>query len=374
MVDLHGAQEGLDVQVVTVGGDVVASLHVGSDWHVAAVKRAIEEQAHDHPPAPSQRLLYDQKELKDAELLSACVSRKSGRAVLQLVRVLSDFEIALQDLEDEDAGPVARQKAVETIGRYGESGSLYAPLLIGILNEPDESLRVRRAASDALAQMGASVVPHLLPCIDDLDEHTSKAAAGILVRIGSPRTRVGALQAFARLESIASADQKSIAQCLEDSDVNVRNAAVEVLVKIGEPAMPNVVQRLGSNNLPVRRAAVQVFSASAKLAEPYARALVSCFADDSTDMQLKGELCQIFMALGQPIVPHILRYLDSDSGFIRYCVCSVLSEIHDLHLSLQHVDKIKICAHDPNEIVAASACNCLMRLRGTSELYLICDD
>lgn len=368
----------LDVQVVTMCGDTAASFRVGDAWTVADVKRAIEDSAAGHPLSAGQRLVYDQRELEDDERLGTLALPSGGAVVLQLVRVRAEVERALQELQDEDASAVVRRRAVDVFGRLGESAASHAPLLVGILSEPEEDRGVRLAVSKALGQMGAKVTPHVVRCLGDLDEYTRNAAAAVLSKIGvsalpyivdclghsQPQTRVAALRAFANIGPMASTASTPVATCLEDSDPGVRIAAIETLVNIGEPALVDVAKHLGSQNLAARQAAVQVFRSSGMLAEPHCGALVTCLADDSTNILLKVEVCRVLEELGQLMVPHVLHLLYARDWGVRYSACKVLSGVTDLQLSPAHIERIKDISQDPNVILSAAAFDCLSRLSG----------
>jgi len=111
------------------------------------------------------------------------------------------------------------------------------------LASSDEEVR-RLAVERLLCLPAAECVPRLVECLGDPGWRVRKAAVGRLVACAETDQVVAAL-------SLALADGENPGR---------RNAAVEALVELGEPAVPRLLETLGSDDVDVRKFAVDALA------------------------------------------------------------------------------------------------------------------
>src|SRR5262249_50875568 len=91
---------------------------------------------------------------------------------------------ALVQLVNDKASPVARRRALSTLGRMGSNAKTAIPVLIESLGDAD--VRVRRAAAYAVSQVGTGTqaVPALTKLLKDTDDELPELAAYALGEVG----------------------------------------------------------------------------------------------------------------------------------------------------------------------------------------------
>ncbi len=192
------------------------------------------------------------------------------------------------------------------------------PHLVELLKDPKLLWYVRRAAADALGQIGPeakAAVPHLVELLKDSDTDVRRAAAGALGQIGP-----AAKDAVPHLVDL-----------LKDPVEDVRRAAAYALGQIGaeaKAAVPHLVELLKDPNCNVRRAAAYALGqigAEAKDAVPH---LIDLLKDSDTDVRraAAGALGQIGPA-AKAAVPHLIARLKDPDGDVGRAAADALKEI-----------------------------------------------
>lgn len=160
-----------------------------------------------------------------------------------------------------DPEPLVRRTAAESLGKIGDPGAV--PLLRAALHDTDAS--VREAAARGLSRLPAaepSVGEALIGLLQDPEETVRRAAAHALgsaewpppvwerlapfVRAADTRVRLAAVQALYSAEGpVSRAVIEALGQVAGDADPTVRQWALAALAEAaGEGAVPALVTRL----------------------------------------------------------------------------------------------------------------------------------
>jgi len=157
-----------------------------------------------------------------------------------------------------------RVEAARALGKLRRSNTV--PALVKAMG--DEEVPVRRAAAEALANVGQPAIPALVATLEGRGGRLAPYALWALGEIGSPAAVDALMEAagssrwkirWSAVESLGDVGGKraaqALVQALGDRDERVRNAAGEALQKIGEPALEPLAAALRHPNKITRQAA-----------------------------------------------------------------------------------------------------------------------
>jgi HEAT repeat protein len=180
-------------------------------------------------------------------------------------------------VRDGGRGSPLRRAAATALGQLRDPRAVEP--LVAALSDNDQEIRV--TAVEALGELGAPAVPHLLDALKVRDSHVSAAAARALNRLGwqPDRDELGAWYWAARgddercVEIGAPAVRPLLAHAAQFGDASLKPAAA--LRRIGVPAVEPLVATLAGQDHSVRRAAVCALGAICGTRAPEPRATAS---------------------------------------------------------------------------------------------------
>jgi HEAT repeat protein len=132
------------------------------------------------------------------------------------------------------------EKAAQALGKIGPTAAVAIEALGTLLRDPDQMERVRKAAAEALGQIGGPATELLVRALNDRSVGLRQAAAEALGNAGD----TAALRALSALVS-------------GDKDSGVRRAAAAALGKMGAEAVGPLIAALGDTDEVVRLVVVQ---------------------------------------------------------------------------------------------------------------------
>jgi len=308
---------------------------------------------------------------RDADMRRSALLKLSiigdERAVKPLMRVV----------EDEDEDGEVRQAAVCAVGRIGGKRAVeslirvlvFSPTINSVLIKPtgDEGtidlcwdadgwvrkgivtageaviessttahvdMNVRRAAADALAEMGEIVIDHLIYKLKSVDLQANATVA--LVKIGGEKVvkpLINALKykdwqmrkgaAYALVE-IGDPAVEPLIRTLVDKQV--RQAVVDVLVEIGEPAVGALINALKYKDWEVREGSINILGmvGDKRAVEP----LINALGDENVIVRWAAAEAIGKVGNGEAVEPLINAFEDTDA-LVRESVVRALGEIGD---------------------------------------------
>ena len=166
----------------------------------------------------------------------------------------------------------------------------------------------RRAASEALANLGSPAVGPLIDALRDKNPDVRWAAIRALGKLGDPVA------------------VKSIIKALRDEDSGVRKTAAEALGKIGDAkATVPLIAAVDDENWSVRQAAVESLGkmGHAKAVD----AVVNALRDGYSDVRQAAVTAAVQM--GKPAVLALIKALSDDNPDTRRCSAEALGRMKD---------------------------------------------
>lgn len=200
-----------------------------------------------------------------------------------------------------DADPIVRSEAADTLGLLGESAADAVPMLSAALSDDYEPVRLN--AAYALGAIGEPAVSALIEKLEDENGSARRMAAYGLAAIGAPAASV-------------------LCDALEHENDEVRHQATYALAQIGraaEPAVPVLMACTKDSKVEVRRYIPEAFGAIGAPAAPAVPALIDMLANDE-DVQVRFEAA---LALGQigpassDAIPVLKESLSDKNRYVR---------------------------------------------------------
>ena len=213
----------------------------------------------------------------------------------------------------------------------------------------DADVEIRRAAGEALYQMGEEVAPHADAVawrLVDEQWQVRRAACAVLGELGpaaapqaealatcladpQPQVREAAREALGWLGDSAA---PALAACCSDPDPGIRQAACEALGRLGEVASahaPVVASLLRDGRWQVRQTACDVLQRlGEEAAAPYVSIVIGCLGDRDGDVRRSA--LETLMQLGgtvMPFAPYIAVHLSDERWPVRLAACKALAQL-----------------------------------------------
>ena len=161
-----------------------------------------------------------------------------------------------------DARPRIREMSVWTLSEIKAPAARIVPVLIRVLTDPDENIRV--IGSVALQSFGEPAVPYLIAALTAEAADIRLNAAYVLGEIGTP------------VETIVPA----LIRTLTDPEWNVRRLVVRALATIGDPAIEPLTSALNAPDPDLRGMAARALN---DIGTPRARQAIAAARRDGVD-------------------------------------------------------------------------------------------
>ncbi|WP_028459444.1 HEAT repeat domain-containing protein [Chloroflexus sp. Y-396-1] len=225
--------------------------------------------------------------------------------------------------------------AARALGRIGDAAAV--PELLAALRDADWN--ARRAAAEALVQIGAAAVPGLLAALRDASEWVRQVAASALGRIGdaaavpellhalrdaNPDVREAAAGALGRIGDAAAVPE--LLHALRDANPGVHEAAVEALRQIGAPAVPGLLAALRDAREWVRQVAARALG---RIGDAAAVPGLLHALRDASEWVRKAAAEALGRIGDAAAVPGLLHALRDASEWVRKAAAEALGRIGD---------------------------------------------
>jgi len=233
-----------------------------------------------------------------------------SQALLGGLAQLWGHQVFVQALMDESVR--VREAAADALAEMGPQAVDAVPALIQALRNEEEDSDLRQAASDALGAIGSEAVPVLVQALADEDERVRWAAARALEDMG-PQA----------VEAIPA-----LIQALRDGDEDVSWAAASALGDIGPEAIPVLIEALGERDTNVRRGAILALGWIGPEAKEAAPLIIQALEGEE-DWLVRSSAAR---ALGwiepdaSEAVPPLIQALGDESEYVRSAAADTLGE------------------------------------------------
>jgi HEAT repeat protein len=216
----------------------------------------------------------------------------------------------IQALMDESVR--VREAAANALAESGPQAVDAVPALIQALRNEEQDWALREAASDALGAIGAEAVPALIEALSDEDERVRGAAVGALRDMGPQ----------------ASDAIPALVQTLRDENDDVSMDAATALGEIGPQAIPALIEVVGDRDAQVRRGAIVALGFIGPEAKEAAPLIIQALGEDEEWLVRSGAA----NALGwikpdaSEAVPALVQALGDESQYVRSGAADALGE------------------------------------------------
>jgi len=214
----------------------------------------------------------------------------------------------IQALMDESVR--VREAAADALAESGPQAVDAVPALLQALKNEERDWALRQAASDALGAIGSEAVPALIEALADEDEQVRRAAAGALRDMGPQ----------------AGDAIPALIQTLRDKDVSMD--AASALGEIGPQAIPALVEAVDDRDAQVRRGAILALGFIGPEAKEAAPLIIQALEGDAEWLVRSGAA----NALGwikpdaSEAVPALVQALEDESEYVRSAAADALGE------------------------------------------------
>ncbi|MEW6087782.1 MAG: HEAT repeat domain-containing protein [bacterium] len=208
--------------------------------------------------------------------------------------------------------------------------------LMAGLNDKDWSDRLKAALVLGKIKNPRTIKP-LVQTLSDDNFYVRRAAANALIQIGKPCLKLLSISVrdvdwFVRKESVYALSEIDgvgsigfITEALRDEDLRVTNEAKTALIKIGKPAIKPVIVLLNDRNGDVKRNAGYVLS---KIGKPAVEPLIGVLKNADNDAVIEA-----VWALGEigdsRAVNSLILILKNENSIVRWEAIAALGKIGD---------------------------------------------
>ena len=313
-----------------------------------------------------------------------------------------------------DASADVRRKAAYALGRIDADADQVAPALVNALGDSDAD--VRQTAATSLPKMSKTAVPLLIAALKSDKQGLQHMAIKILGEIGTeaapaiPELKTLLVKygpasdpAADALAGIGAAARPALNAAAGDDNALVRGLAIRGLHKIGAPAVPDLVDLLGSKHVDARRSvaamlggmqvqdksvvialgyatkdkdiqvrhnalnSIRQMGTGAKLAEPYIVALLT-----DIDPAMRQGAFQALQGLGVDPRPGLKKALSHPDLGVRIKTASLMSVMNfeDVLAGVDPGRRLEGPGRKPLKMQAADALlRGLQEMRGAADLH-----
>ncbi|NEN98855.1 MAG: signal transduction protein, partial [Moorea sp. SIO3I7] len=262
--------------------------------------------------------------------------------------------ILLTPLKDDDS--VVREKAVEALGKLGNSSEIVVNALLARLMD-DKSV-VRWTAAEALGKLGNSSETLINALLARLMDDNSAA-------------RGSAAYALGYLENNSETVINALLARLMDDNSDVRGEAADALVKLGNSSetLINALLALLQDDDSVRGSAANALGQLGNSSETVINTLIAGLKDENSDV--RWMVAEALVNLGnnsETVVNPLLALLQDDDSVVRGSAAQVLGNLGNNSETV--VNALLARLMDDHYFVRGSAASSLDKLGNSSETVI----
>jgi HEAT repeat protein len=209
----------------------------------------------------------------DATVRHIALSAVRRLPAAKLVSVVPQLTAMLRSQREDATSRASIVRLLAGLERQGESA---LPLLVELLlTDPDGT--VRSAAAVAIPRMADPG-----QAADWLRQALAKEA--------DPAVQTVLVVRLGRIGAPAAAAVDALARTLNTGDPELQRKVIDALIAIGEPSVPQLIERLTSPDVQLRRLAVFALGSLGAAAAPAVEPLKACLNDEDEDVRQLAEI------------------------------------------------------------------------------------